>query len=111
DGIYKSTDAGKTWQHLGLRDARQIGNLIVDPKDPNRVFVAALGHPYGANDERGVYRSTDGGATWQRVVPNGDPRMVAVTGSIDLAFDPSNAQIVYAVLWSARQAPWEYGNS
>src|SRR5207245_2670222 len=68
DGIYKSTDAGRTWTHLGLREARQIGTLIVDPRDPNRVFVAALGHPYGPNDERGVYRSTDGGATWQRVL-------------------------------------------
>src|SRR5258706_7795313 len=66
DGIYKSTDAGRTWQHLGLRDARQIGAVLVDPKDPNRLFVAALGHPYGANDERGVYRSTDGCQTCQR---------------------------------------------
>ena len=111
DGIYKSVDAGRTWRHLGLRDARQIGNLIVDPKDPGRVFVAALGHPYGANDERGLYRSTDGGATWQRVLPNGDPGLVANTGAIDVALDPANSQIVYAALWSARQAPWEYGNA
>src|SRR5581483_2939028 len=106
DGIYKSTDAGTTWTHLGLRDARQIGALIVDPGDPNRVFVAALGHPYGPNDERGVFRSTDGGRTWQKVLYKDEN-----TGAIDLAFDPSNARTVYAVLWSARQAPWEYNNA
>jgi photosystem II stability/assembly factor-like uncharacterized protein len=106
DGIYKSADAGRTWRHLGLRDARQIGAVLVDPKDPNRLFVAALGHPYGPNDERGVYRSTDGGQTFERVLFKD-----ANTGAIDLAFDPSNAQTVYAVLWAARQAPWEYGNA
>src|SRR5262245_3076914 len=106
DGIYKSTDAGKTWTHLGLRQARQIGALIVDPRDPSRVFVAALGHPYGANDERGVFRSTDGGRSWQKVLyKDGN------TGAIDVAFDPSNAQIVYAALWAARQGPWEYNNA
>ena len=69
DGIYKSTDAGHSWQHLGLRDALQIGTIIVDPKDPNRLFVAALGHPYGPNAERGVYRSLDGGKSFQKVLP------------------------------------------
>src|SRR5205085_7395821 len=68
DGIYKSTDGGKTWQHLGLRDAQQIGAIIVDPLDPHRVFVAALGHPYGPNAERGLFRSLDGGVTWQKVL-------------------------------------------
>jgi photosystem II stability/assembly factor-like uncharacterized protein len=106
DGIYKSTDAGRTWTHLGLREARQIGSLIVDPKDPNRVFAAALGHPYGPNDERGVFRSTDGGRTWLKVLYKDEN-----TGAIDLAFDPANAQIVYAVLWAARQGPWEYNNA
>jgi photosystem II stability/assembly factor-like uncharacterized protein len=106
DGIYKSTDAGRTWQHLGLRDARQIGAVIVDPKDPNRVFVAALGHPYGPNVERGVFRSSDGGQSWQKVLYKDDN-----TGAIDLAFDPANAQTVYAVLWAARQGPWEYNNA
>jgi len=106
DGIYKSIDAGRTWTHLGLRDARQIGAVLVDPKDPNRVFVAALGHPYGPNDERGVFRSTDGGRTWQKVLYKD-----ANTGAIDLAFDPSNAQTIYAVLWAARQGPWEYNNA
>jgi photosystem II stability/assembly factor-like uncharacterized protein len=106
DGIYRSTDAGKTWQHLGLREARQIGAIIVDPKDPTRLFVAALGHPYGPNDERGVFRSTDGGASFQKVLYKDEN-----TGAIDLAFDPANAQTVYAVLWAARQGPWEYDNA
>jgi len=102
DGIYKSTDGGKTWKHTGLRNAQQIGAIIVDPKDPNRVFVAALGHPYGPNEERGVYRSTNGGATWQKVLSKNEN-----TGAIQVAFDPKNAQTVYAVLWEARQGPWE----
>ena len=106
DGIYKSTDAGKTWTHLGLRDAQQIGAIIVDPRDPNRVFVAALGHPYGPNDERGVYRSTDGGQTWQRALYKDEN-----TGAIQVAFDPINSQIVYADLFAGRQAPWEIGDS
>ena len=105
DGIYKSTDAGKTWQHLGLRDAQQIGAIIVDPHDPNRLFVAALGHPYGPNKERGVYRSTDGGASFEKVLYKDEN-----TGSIALSFDPSNAQTVYAVLWEAREGPWENGS-
>ncbi len=106
DGLYKSIDAGRTWQHLGLREARQIGAVIVDPGDANRVFVAALGHPYGPNEERGVFRSTDGGRTWQKVLYKDEN-----TGAIDVAFDPANAQIVYAVLWAARQGPWEYDNA
>jgi photosystem II stability/assembly factor-like uncharacterized protein len=106
DGMYKSGDAGRSWQYLGLRSARQIGTIIVDPSDPDRVFVAALGHPYGPNEERGVFRSTDGGRTWQSVLYKDEN-----TGAIDLAFDPSNARTVYAVLWAARQGPWEYGNA
>ena len=102
DGIYKSTDAGKTWTHLGLRDAQQIAAILVDPKDPNRVFVAAVGHPYGPNAERGVFRSTDGGRTFQKVLYKDEN-----TGAADLAFDPSNAQTIYATLWAARVAPWE----
>ena len=104
DGIYKSTDTGKTWQHLGLRDGQQIGAIIIDPKDANRLFVAVLGHPYGANRERGVYRSTNGGQSFERVLEKDEN-----TGAIALAFDPMNAQIVYADLWSARQGPWENG--
>src|SRR5438874_455639 len=106
DGIYKSTDAGETWQHLGLRDGQQVPAIIVDPKDPNRVFAAVLGHPYGPNTERGVYRSTDGGQNWQRVLYK-DPN----TGAMDLAFDPRNPQTIYAVLWAARRPPWSVGNS
>jgi len=106
DGIYKSRDAGKTWEHLGLREARQIGAILVDPANADRVFVAALGHPYGPNEERGVFRSTDGGRTFQKVLYKDEN-----TGAIDLAFDPSNAQTMYAVLWAARQGPWEYNNA
>lgn len=104
DGIYKSTDGGRTWRHLGLREAQQIGSIIVDPQNPNRVFVAALGHPYGPNTERGVYRSLDGGETWQRILYQDEN-----TGAIQVAFDPTNSQIVYADLWAARQGPWENG--
>jgi photosystem II stability/assembly factor-like uncharacterized protein len=106
DGIYKSTDGGQSWEHLSLRTAQQISAIIVDPHDANRVFAAALGHPYGPNPERGVFRSTDGGASWEKVLYKDEN-----TGAVDLAFDPSDAQTVYAVLWSARQAPWEIGES
>ncbi len=102
DGMYKSTDAGKTWTHLGLRDAQQITNIIVDPANPKRLFVSVQGHPYGPNAERGVFRSTDGGATFEKVLYKDEN-----TGAADLAFDPQNPQIIYAVLWAARVAPWE----
>lgn len=105
DGVYKSTDAGVTWQHLGLREGRQIGALVVDPQDANRLFVAVLGHPYGPNSERGVYRSLDGGQTFERVLYKDEN-----TGAIGLAMDPFNSQTIYADMWAARQAPWEYGN-
>ncbi|HTS48462.1 MAG TPA: YCF48-related protein, partial [Bryobacteraceae bacterium] len=104
DGIYKSTDAGLNWRHLGLRDGQQISALLIDPHDPNRVFAAVLGHPYGPNAERGVFRSTDGGETWQKVLYKDEN-----TGAVDLAFDPTNARTIYAVLWAARQGPWENG--
>ena len=106
DGVYKSTDAGRTWQHLGLREARQIAAIVVDPRDPNRLFVAALGHPYGANAERGVFRSTDGGRSFEKVLYKDEN-----TGAIDVAFDPASAQTIYAALWAARQGPWEYNNA
>jgi photosystem II stability/assembly factor-like uncharacterized protein len=106
DGIYKSTDAGKTWTHLGLRDGQQIAAILIDPHNPNRLFVAVLGHPYGPNPERGVYRSTDGGQTFQPVLHKDD-----LTGACDLAFDPTNPQTVYAVLWQSQQFPWENGQA
>lgn len=105
NGVYRSADAGRTWRHLGLDGVQQIASIIVDPTDPNRVFVAALGHPYGANPERGVYRSLDGGASWTKVLYRDEN-----TGAVDLAFDPTDPATVYAVLWAARQAPWEYDN-
>jgi photosystem II stability/assembly factor-like uncharacterized protein len=106
DGIYKSTDAGKTWQHLGLRDGQQIPALVVDPKDPNRLYAAVLGHPYGANAERGIYRSTDGGATWKKILYKDES-----TGGDDVAIDPTHPDVIYASLWEARLGPWEDGNS
>jgi photosystem II stability/assembly factor-like uncharacterized protein len=104
NGIYKSRDGGRTWAHLGLRDGQQIPQIAVDPRSPDRLFVAVLGHPYGASEERGVFRSTDGGATFHRVLFR-DPD----TGAIDVILDPSNPDTVYAALWEARQGPWENG--
>ena len=101
NGMYKSTDAGKTWTHIGLEPTRQIGKVIVDPRDPNVVFVAALGHVYGANPDRGVYRTRDGGVTWQKVLFKGND-----VGAIDLAFDPGDPQMLYASLWNTRRPPW-----
>jgi len=106
DGIYKSTDGGKTWQHLGLRDGQQIPAIVVNPRDPNRLLVAVLGHPYGPNDERGIFRSGDGGKSFEKVLGKDEN-----TGGMDLALDPSNPDIVYGVLWAARQPPWEVGES
>jgi photosystem II stability/assembly factor-like uncharacterized protein len=101
NGMYKSTDAGKTWRHIGLTGTRQIGRVLVDPKDANTAFVAALGHAYGANPDRGVYRTRDGGATWEKVLFKNDN-----VGAIDLAFDPKDSRIVYASLWNTRRPPW-----
>jgi photosystem II stability/assembly factor-like uncharacterized protein len=101
NGVYKSTDAGKTWKHLGLENTKQIGRIIVDPKNPNTVFVAALGNAYTSNPDRGVYRSRDGGATWQKVLFKNDD-----IGAIDLSFDPLDSKVVYATLWNVRRPPW-----
>ena len=101
NGLYKSTDAGKTWRHLGLENTKQIGRIIVDPKNPNTVFVAAMGNAYTSNPDRGVYRSRDGGATWQKVLFKSDD-----VGAIDLSFDPVDSKIVYATLWNVRRPPW-----
>src|SRR5216110_1708301 len=104
DGIYKSTDAGKTWTHLGLRDGQQIAQLAVDPKNADRIFVAVAGHPYGPNEERGVYRSLDGGKTFEKVLYRDEN-----VGASDVEIDSSNPQVVYAALWESREGPWENG--
>jgi photosystem II stability/assembly factor-like uncharacterized protein len=101
NGVYKSTDAGRTWTHIGLEDTRQIGRVLVDPHDPNIVYVAALGHAYGPNAERGVFRSKDGGKSWQKVLFKDDD-----TGAVDLAFDPRDSRIIYATLFHTRRTPW-----
>jgi photosystem II stability/assembly factor-like uncharacterized protein len=105
DGIYKTIDGGQTWTHLGLRDGEAIPAIRIDPKDPNRVFAAVLGHPYGPNKERGIYRSTDGGATWKNVLYKDEN-----TGGCDVEIDPSNPNVVYACMWESREAPWEDAN-
>ncbi|HET9031118.1 MAG TPA: hypothetical protein VFN49_13180, partial [Candidatus Aquilonibacter sp.] len=104
NGIYKSTDGGTTWKHLGLRDGQQINWIAVDPKDPNRLFVAVVGHPFGPNKERGIFRSVDGGATFTKVLYKDEN-----TGGNDVKIDPSDPNVVYATLWAARSAPWEAG--
>jgi hypothetical protein len=104
DGIYKSSDAGRTWTHLGLRDGQQIAQLVVDPKNPDRIFVAVAGHPYGPNEERGIYRSLDGGKTFEKVLYRDEN-----VGGSDVQIDPSNSQVVFAALWDSREGPWENG--
>src|SRR3989441_891644 len=104
DGIYKSTDAGKTWTHLGLRDGQQIPQIAIDPRDASRILVAVAGHPYGPNPERGIFRSADGGQTFEKVLFKDEN-----VGGADVAFDPKNPDVAYASLWEARQGPWENG--
>jgi photosystem II stability/assembly factor-like uncharacterized protein len=102
DGIFKSTNGGKTWTHVGLSDIQQVGRIIVHPSNPEVVFVAGLGHPYGPNEERGVFRSLDGGANWEKVL-----YLDHNTGAIQVEFDPTDPQILYADLWEHREGPWE----
>jgi photosystem II stability/assembly factor-like uncharacterized protein len=105
DGVYKSTDGGATWTHLGLSDGQQIGQIAIDPKDANRVFVAVTGHPYGPNEERGLFRTTDGGKTWKKVLYVNDK-----TGASEVQIDPQNPKIVFAGMWQRQEAPWENGS-
>jgi photosystem II stability/assembly factor-like uncharacterized protein len=102
DGVYRSSDAGRTWEHRGLANSQAIGRIRVDPTDPDLVYVAALGHPYAPNDERGVFRSRDGGKTWTRVLFRGDR-----AGAVDLIIDPSNPRVLYATLWEVYRRPWQ----
>ena len=101
DGVWKSTDGGKTWKNMGLKDTQSIGRVIVDPRNPNIVLVAALGHAYGSNTERGLFRSIDGGQNWEKVLYKDDK-----TGAIDVEFDPHNSSIVFAALWEVIRKPW-----
>jgi photosystem II stability/assembly factor-like uncharacterized protein len=101
DGVYKSIDAGKTWRHIGLSDTQAIARIRVNPSNPDIVYVAALGHPYAHNPERGVFRSTDGGANWKRVLFRDDH-----AGAIDLSMDPNHPQVLFASLWDAYRTPW-----
>ena len=103
DGVYKSVDSGKTWKHMGLADSYHIGRIVIHPRNPDIVFVAALGHLFGPNEERGVFRSKDGGKTWQKLLYRD-----ADTGAVDLAMDPSNPNLIYATLWQIRRKPWTF---
>src|SRR5438477_511371 len=100
NGVHKSIDAGKTWKFVGLGNTHAIGRLAVNPKNPDIAFVSALGHPFGDNEERGIFRTQDGGKTWEKVLYKD-----AKTGAIDIAFDPSNANVLFAALWQAKRTP------
>ncbi len=101
DGVYKSVDGGRNWKNIGLKDSRHIGALIVHPTNPDIVFVAALGHAFGPNSERGIFKTTDGGRTWRNVLSKDEN-----TGGIDIVFDPHNPNVLFAALWQARREPF-----
>jgi hypothetical protein len=101
NGVYRSGDGGRRWMHVGLADTQQIGRILIHPRDANLVYVAALGHPYGSNEERGVFRSSNGGRSWEKVLYRD-----ADTGAIDLAFEPRDPRVIYAALWQTRRPPW-----
>jgi photosystem II stability/assembly factor-like uncharacterized protein len=106
NGVYKSTDGGETWQHLGLEDTRHIARILIDPRNPDIVLIAALGHSFGPNEERGVFRSTDGGKTWKKVLYKDN-----LTGAVDLCFEPGNPRVIYATLWQGIRKPGQRGTS
>ena len=101
DGVYKSTDGGKTWTHIGLSDTRHIARIRIHPQNPDVVYVAALGHAFGQNEQRGIFRSNDGGKTWDRILFKNNR-----VGAIDLSMDPQNPKIIYASLWEVIRQPW-----
>jgi photosystem II stability/assembly factor-like uncharacterized protein len=103
NGMYRSGDGGKTWSHIGLADSQQIARIRIHPSNPDLVYVAALGHPYGPNLERGLFRSRDGGKSWQRILSRNG---VSDTGAIDVTFEPGNPNVLYAALWQTRRTPW-----
>ena len=102
DGVFKSTDAGKTWKYVGLTDTRQIGRVRINPKNPDIVYVSALGHVWGPNSERGVFKTVDGGKSWRKVLFRGDS-----AGAFDLVLDPANPDVIYATIWHAYRTPWK----
>src|SRR5713101_2939475 len=101
DGVYKSLDGGKTWSNVGLRDSRAIAKILIHPTNPDIVYVAALGHPYGHNTERGVFRTKDGGKTWEKILYKDEK-----TGATDIDFDSTNPHVLFAALWEAGRTPW-----
>jgi hypothetical protein len=101
NGVYKSTDAGKSWSHIGLDETQHIGRIAVDPKNPNIVFVAAIGHLYAPSAERGVFRSVDGGKSWKKVLFKDEN-----VGAVEVVIDPTNSNVIYAGLWNTKRTPW-----
>ena len=101
--MYRSTDGGRTWRNVGLRDTRHIARVRVHPSNPDVAYVAALGHAFGPNDERGVFRTTDGGESWERVLDRGDR-----AGAADLCMDPGNPRVLYAATWETLRQPWSF---